>query len=354
MDTHNVLTLRVALPGRFYDEPAKSLRFFSEAESRIAHLPGVQSVGAISFLPFTGLGAGTGFTIVGAPPPALGQSPATSVGVCDNGYFQTMRLPLLRGRLFTSREMQEKSDVVIVNDALVRRYFPGDDPLGKQVVIAMTDPNVPTTIIGVVGDTKMIDLRSAAQPTSYWPHPQLAYNAMTLTLRTAGDPRALTPLVAREIQAIDKDQPVSDVRTMDQWVARSLAQTRFNSLLLAVFASLALLLASIGIYGVMSHAVSQRTAEIGIRMALGAKSRDIVAMIIGNGLRLTSAGLAVGAALALVLSRTLSSLLFATTGADPTTFGIVAVVLGGVATLASYAPARRASRVAPAEALRAQ
>jgi putative ABC transport system permease protein len=354
MNTRNVLTERVALPGRKYDQPEKTLRFFQDALRRINAIQGVQSAGMVSYLPFSGIGAGTGFTIVGQPPPAPGNDLTTDVSVCDNGYFRTLRLSLLKGRLFTEREMQEKSNVVVINEALARRYFPNEDPLGKQVVIAMTQPNVPTEIIGIVSNSKFVDLRTESRPTSYWPHPQLPYLAMTFAVRTASDPLSVAPSVEREIHAVDKDQPVSDVRTMDQWVARSLAQARFSSMLLAVFAALALALASIGIYGVMSYAVSQRTSEIGIRLALGAEHRDILGLIVGNGLRLAGIGLALGVALALVLSRTLSTLLFDTKGTDPLTFSGVVVVLAAVALLATYLPARRASHIAPVEALRSQ
>jgi putative ABC transport system permease protein len=218
----------------------------------------------------------------------------------------------------------------------------------------MTNPNVPTEVIGIVGDVKYADLATEPRPTTYWPHPQLAYSAMTLTLRTTPDPASFAPLVEREVRALDRDQPVSDVRTMDQWVARTLSQARFSSTLLTTFAAVALLLAAIGIYGVMSYAVSQRTSEIGIRLALGAESRDILTMIVGNAARLALIGLTIGVVLALVLSRTLTSLLYETAGTDPLTFASVVGVLGAVALLASYLPARRASRIPPVEALRYQ
>ncbi|HEY7284359.1 MAG TPA: ABC transporter permease [Vicinamibacterales bacterium] len=354
LNTGNVLTLRIALPGRKYDSPAKTLRFFEDVTRRITSVPGIESAGMISYLPFSGLGAGTGFTIVGQPPPPPGQELVTDVSVCDDGYFQTMRLPLVRGRLFSEREMREKSNVVVINEAMAKRHFPNEDPLGKSLVIFMTNPNVPTEIIGVVGNSKFVDLKTEIRPTTYWPHPQLAYNAMTLTVRTAGDPVAFAPSVEREVQAVDSDQPVSDVRTMDQWIARTLSQARFSSLLMTIFAGLALGLAAIGIYGVMSYAVSQRTSEIGIRLALGAERRDILQLIVANGARLAAIGLTIGIVLALLLSRTITSLLYETAGADPSTFAVVAVVLGAVALLACYLPARRASRIAPTEALRYQ
>jgi putative ABC transport system permease protein len=354
MDTRNVLTMRVTLPARKYNEPGKTLRFFADAESRVAAIPGVQAVGMVSFLPFTVLGAATNFDIVGQPPAPPNAALGTDVTVCDVGYFQTLRLPLLKGRLFTEREMREKSNVVVINDALAQRYFPGQDPIGKQLVIYMTERNEPTEIIGVVGSSKFLDLRAAAQPASFWPHPQLPYTGMTLTVRTASDPLSFASAVEREIHAIDKDQPVSNVRSMDQWIARSLAQARFSSMLLSIFAGLALLLASIGIYGVMSYAVTQRTSEIGIRLALGAETQNILSLVVGNGLRMTGLGLLIGVLLALPLTRTLASLLFNIGSTDPLTFLGVVVVLAAVASLATYLPARRASRIAPVEALRSQ
>jgi putative ABC transport system permease protein len=350
----NVLTLRLQLPGAKYRDDEQRIRFFHEATARIAELPGVRATGAISYLPLTGLGAGTSFTIEGQPPPAPGQDHVTNVSVCDNGFFRTMNVPLVRGRLFSDREMRERSNVVIVSESLARMYFGNENPIGKRLGIYMTDPIVPTEIIGIVGDVKFQDLTAAPRPTTYWPHPQLAYSAMTLTVRTAGDPLPLAAAVERAIRTLDKDQPVSDVRTMNQWVAKSLAQARFSSTLLTTFAALALLLAAIGIYGVMSYAVSQRTPEIGIRLALGADTRDILAMIVGAAVRLAAIGLAIGVALALALSRTLTSLLYETTGTDPLTFAAVVGVLGAVAIVASYLPARRAARIPPVDALRCQ
>ncbi len=321
---------------------------------RLRESSGVRSAGMISYLPFAGLGAGTRFTIVGQPPPPRGEDFTTDVSVVDNGYFETMRIPLARGRFFTAEEMTEKANVVIVNQALAAQYFPNRDPLGQRVVISMTDPNVPTEIIGVVANSKFSNLRSDSRAAAYWPHPQLPYTAMTFTVRTDGDPLAFTPVIDHAIHAIDKDQPLSDVRTMDQWVARTLAQDRFTSLMLTVFASVALMLASVGIYGVMSYAVTQRTSEIGIRVALGAERRDILKLIVVNGGTLAAIGLGIGLLLALALTRTITSLLYQTPSTDPLTLAMVVLTLAAVALLASYLPARRAARIAPTEALRYQ
>jgi putative ABC transport system permease protein len=354
LDTRGVLSARVSLPARKYNTPAKTLVFYREAVQRLGATTGVRSVGMISYLPFAGLGAGTRFSIVGQPLPARGSDLTTDVSVVDNGYFETMRIPLLRGRLFTAREMTTPSNVVIVNQTFASQYFPDREPIGQRVVISMTDPNVPTEIIGIVANSKFASLRADARAAAYWPHPQLPYSAMTFTVRTDGEPLALAPAVERVVHAIDKDQPLSDVRSMDQWVGKTLAQDRFTSLILSVFAFAALLLASIGIYGVLSYAVTQRTAEIGIRVALGAERWDIVRLVLAYGGTLTGMGLAIGIGLALMVSRAISSLLFATTTTDPMTLALVVLILAAVALAAVYFPARRAAHIPPTEALRYQ
>ena len=353
-DSTNVLTMRMQLPRAKYPDDAARIRFFREVTDRVATLPGVQAAGTVSYLPMAGLGAATSFSIEGQPPAAPGQENSTAVTVCQNGFFQALKIPLLRGRLFTEQEMQQKRDVVIINEALARQYFPNEDPIGKRVTISMNDPDVPTEIIGIVGDTRAVDLVTPARPHSFWPHPQLAYNLMTMTVRTAGNPLGSAQAIEAQIHALDKDQPVSDVRTMEGWVARSLAQTRFSSFLLMAFAGLALLLAAVGIYGVMSYAVSQRTSEIGVRLAVGAEDKDILRMVVWDGVRLAGTGLALGLILAIALSRTLTSLLFQTMAADPLTYAVVIAVLGLVALLASYLPARRASKIPLVQALRYQ
>jgi putative ABC transport system permease protein len=353
-NAQNVLTMRVSLPGQQYSAPGATTRFFEEAGRRVRALPGVEAVGAVSFLPFSELGAATGFTIEGRPLPRPGEGFVTDVRVCDQGYFDAMRIALRRGRWFTERELRERSNVVIVNEALARQYFPNQDPIGQRISISMLAPVVPTEIVGVVADVRYADLTaSTTRPMSYWPHPQLPYPAMTLTVRAAGNPLALGPAIEREIQSLDKDQPVADVRTMNQWMSRALSRERFSSTLLGAFAGLALLLASIGIYGVMSYAVSQRQSEIGVRLALGAEPGRVRRMILSAGLKLVVAGLALGLAAGLLLSRTLTSLLYQTRLADPATLVSVTLLLAAVATFAIYLPARRASRLNPIVALRA-
>ena len=349
-DGRNVLTMRVTLPFQRYSAPGASTRFFQEMTRRVRALPGVESAGTVSFLPFSELGAATGFTIEGRAVPPPGQDNVADVRVSDVGYFDSMHIQLRRGRWFTDRELRERSNVVIINEALARQYFANDDPIGQRLSIAMNDPIVPTEIIGIVNDVRYADLTAAMRPMTYWPHPQLAYPGMTLTVRAA-NPRGLASAIEREIHAIDADQPVADVRTMEDWMTRALSRERFTSTLLAAFAALALLLAAIGIYGVMSYAVSQRQSEIGVRLALGAAPGVVQRMVLGSGLQLVVVGLAAGLVAGLLLSRTMSSLLYQTSPADPVALASSVVLLGGVALAATYFPARRASRLNPIVAL---
>jgi putative ABC transport system permease protein len=351
-DTKGILTARVTLHGKQYDEDERALAFFREAVVQARAIPGVREAGFVSFLPFAGSGAATDFTIVGEPQPAPGQEPVTDVRVCDNGYFRLMRIPLLQGRLFEDRELRVKSNVVVVSESFARKYFPKGDAIGKRVVIQMSDAPPPTEIVGIVGDVHHESLTTGTRPMAYWPHPQLVYGFMTLVIATDGDPALLAADLERAVHRVDRDQPVSEIRPMEGWIADSLARSRFSSTLLAVFAALALVLAAVGIYGVMSYVVGQRRSEIGIRLALGATEDSVLRMVVGSGARLVAAGVLIGVPAALALSRSLGSLLFETSASDPATVAGVVAALGAVAVAASWIPAWRASRVAPVEALR--
>ncbi|MGA8142319.1 MAG: ABC transporter permease [Candidatus Acidiferrales bacterium] len=351
-DAQNLLTVKVDLPSHRYSKDPEVTAFFAELLQRVKTLPGVESASANSSLPFTGAGSGTSFTIEGRPVALAGENLLTEVCVIKPDYFRTMRIPLERGREFTGREDAQESHVVIVSESLVRKYLPTEDPLGKKITIDMKDLNVPSEIVGVVGDIKQYGLDTAARVTVYWPHPELAYNSMTLVVRSKADPAQLAGSIRAIVQSLDPDLPISEVRTMEDWMGDSVAQARFNTLVLGIFSAIALLLAIIGIYGVMSATITERTQEIGIRMALGALPRDIWRQVLQAGAIIAIAGLGAGLAASFALTRLLASLLFNVKPDDPLTFAIVTALLATVALLACYVPARRAMRVDPMVALR--
>lgn len=348
----NVLTMRVALPGRKYNDDPKRISFFTQAVTQMQALPGIESTGVINFMPFAGPGAGTGFEIEGKPLSLPGQRLTTGVCVADQNFFQAMQIPLKRGRMFTEQEVKEMRHVVVVNEALAKKYFPNEEALGQRLTISMKNENVPTEIIGIVADVKHAQLDKEADPMSYWPIAELPYNSMTFVLRTKGEPLSVAAAARNVIQSLDPQQPVADVRTLASMLGKSIARQRFNTLLLTVFAAVALLLSAIGIYGVMAYAVTQRTHELGIRTALGASAADIQRLVLGQGMRLSLAGVAVGLSAALLLTRLVKTLLFKVSATDPLTFAGVALLLATVALAACFIPARRAAKVDPLVALR--
>jgi putative ABC transport system permease protein len=352
-DSHNLLTMKLDLPGSKYHESEKRIAFFRQLLDRVRSLPGVESASGNVALPFTGLGSRTDFFVVGRPVPAVtSEGPTVDVRVIEPDYFRTMRIPLLRGRLFNEREETEESHVVIISETMARENWPNQDPIGQQVVIDMNDKNVPSTIVGIVGDVKHEGLDTAPIAMSYWPHPELPSSLMNLAIRTTGDPMHLAVAVQQQLGELDKDQPVSQIRTMDQWMAESTSQARFNTVLLTTFAGVALLLAVVGIYGVMAYSVTQRTREFGIRMALGAQIADVLRLVTREGFSLAIAGVVLGLVLSFALTQLLRSLLFQVSALDPWVFGSVAALLSVVALAACLIPARRATHVDPMVALR--
>jgi putative ABC transport system permease protein len=263
-----------------------------------------------------------------------------------------MNIPIVSGRTFTESEATEDRKVAVVNEAMARKYFPGENPIGKRIIVNMAAEPGPTEIIGIVGDARYDKLEGDLRPMVYWTPPQLSYPSMTLVIRAANNPEGLAAAAAREIQGIDKDQPISDVRTMESWIAESVARTRFGTLLLSAFAAAALILAAVGIYGVMSYSVSRRRNEIGVRIALGAQARDVLRLVIRQGMTLVFAGMGLGLLGALALTRVISSLLYGVSATDPPTFAAIALLLAGVSLVACYIPARRATRLDPIVALR--
>ncbi len=352
-DPSNLLTARVQLPARKYKEDPQVVNFFRQATQQIAALPGVRSVSVGNYLPFyTGMGARTDFWIEGQPTPPPGQEYSTDVRVVDENYFRTLGIPVLQGRSFTAQEAVEDHHTIIISKALADKYFPGENPIGKRIAVEMMDKPPFNEIVGVVGDVRYDKLDKETFPMVYWTQPQLTYNDMTFVVRTEGDPTALGDSLRRAVQAVDPQQPVADVRTMESWIGESVSRARFGTTLLTVFACLALLLAAVGIYGVMAYTVTQRQHEIGIRMALGARAGDVLKMIVRQGMTLALVGVGVGLVGGLALTRVISSLLFGVSATDPLTFAGVSLLLIAVALLACLVPARRATRVDPMLALR--
>ncbi|HEV2913882.1 MAG TPA: ABC transporter permease [Pyrinomonadaceae bacterium] len=349
----NLLTMQVALPVTKYKEDKQIGDFFRQALEKIKSLPGVQSEGAVSQLPLSGSVASGFFTIEGQE--ASGeQRPHTDLRASSPEYLQTMGIPLLKGRYFNERDTDSSPNVAIIDETLARRYWPGADPVGRRISYNRRDGKpVWREIVGVVGAIKHKALDADYRGQLYFPHPQNPWSNMSLVVRSnTADPASLTAAVRSAIQAVDKDQPVYRVMTMETMVAESVAQHRFSMFLLTLFAVVAVALAVVGLYGVMSYGVSQRTHEIGIRMALGAQARDVLRMVVGQGFVLALLGVGAGLLGALALTRVMSSLLFGVSATDPFMFVSVPLILAGVALLACYLPARRATKVDPMVALR--
>jgi putative ABC transport system permease protein len=349
-----LLTARVQLPGARYDQAAAAA-FYPGVLERVAALPGVQSAAGVTFLPMSGPGIGTSFHRLDQPEPSDGDAPSTQVRPVTPGFFRTMGIPQVRGRDFDSRDVAGAPSVAIVSATLARLHFPGEDPLGRRLAVAIGDGGDPGfEIVGVVGDIKMSALDVDEALAVYLPHAQLPFGVMTLVARTALDPLSLATSVAGAVQSLDPELPLADVRTMEGVVEATLARPRVVAVLLSAFAALALLLAGVGVYGVMAYSVAQRTQELGVRMALGATPASVFRLVLGQSLRLVLSGVAVGLMVAAGLTRLLESLLYDTAALDPRTFGATALLLVLTSLLASYVPARRGTRIAPVEALRAE
>ncbi|HEX8184768.1 MAG TPA: ABC transporter permease [Blastocatellia bacterium] len=349
---HNVLTFVVSLAGSQHSTRPQRLAFFDQLLNRIEALPSVESASAINHLPLAGDIWGLGFTIEGRPVPPPEERLAAVYRIVRPGYFKTMGAAIIKGRDFSERDRNDSPAVVIINESLARRHWPGEDPLGKRMVVTDGDDR-PREIVGIVKDLKQSDWTAEPKPEMYLPHLQSAEpRYMTLVVRSASDPMTLVAAAQSEVWAIDKNLPVSQVMSMEQVISDSIEQQRFNMLLLGIFAALAMALAAIGVYGVMSYSVTQRTHEIGIRMALGAKRGDVLWMIVKQGVIITAIGVCLGLAGAFVLTRLMSSLLYGVSATDPVTFVVIPLVLTGVALGASFVPALKAAKVDPMIALR--
>jgi putative ABC transport system permease protein len=350
--TEKVLTVWTILSEAKYGQQQQAA-FYEQAWQRIQTLPGVKSVGAIDNLPLSGIHGGGPFTIEGQPTESDVNAPVAYRCVVSVHYFRTMGIPLLQGREFTERDRDGTPAALIINETAARRYWAGQSPIGSRLSFT-TGRTQPTwfEIVGVVKDVLHDGLESPAKPTIYLPFFQSPQAFMVTVVRTDMEPTGITAAVRGAIAALDKDQPVLMTRAMTSIYSDSVAQRRFNTALIVAFGTLALLLAVVGVYGLMAFAVTQRTHEMGIRIALGAEHWHVLKLVLGRGLRLTLMGIALGLAVAFFLTRFISNLLFNVPRTDPATFIVVSLCLGGTALLASYIPARRAMRVDPVAALR--
>ena len=349
-DPNNVLTLRVDLPRQKYNTPEKASNFFEQLETRVAGLPGVEAVGLITDLPLSGEARDMPYRVEGRP--ATSDIAFVDFRRVNKNYFSAMRIPLRRGRNFTEQEVRQSDKAIVVSQAFVDSVFPNEEALGKRLIIWSGIKNEPYEIIGIVGDTRYQSLQGKPSATMYVPTRELLF--VNLVIRTQGDPLSLVGGVRKEVNALDPDQPIAAIRPMTEWVAMSAAGARYRTTLLGLFALLAMILAATGIYGVISYSVAQRTQEIGVRMALGARPLDVLKLVVRQGMMLALIGVIVGLAGALALTRVMSSLLFGVTERDPITFVAVAALLIVVAFIACFVPAHRATRVDPLIALRCE
>ena len=347
-DPNNVLTLRVDLPRQKYNTPKKASNFFEQLETRVAGLPGVEAVGLITDLPLSGEARDMPYRVEGRP--ATSDIAFVDFRRVNKNYFSAMRIPLRRGRNFTEQEVRQSDKAIVVSQAFVDSVFPNEEALGKRLIIWSGIRNEPYEIIGIVGDTRYQSLQGEPSATMYVPTRELLF--VNLVIRTQGDPLSLVGGVRKEVNALDPDQPIAAIRPMTEWVAMSAAGARYRTTLLGLFALLAMILAATGIYGVMSYSVAQRTQEIGVRMALGARPLDVLKLVVRQGMMLALIGVIVGLAGALALTRVMSSLLFGVTERDPITFVAVAALLIVVAFISCFVPAHRATKVDPLVALR--
>ena len=350
--TENLLTMTVILPPAKYTEDKQRISFSEQIQERVQSLPGVAGAGTVDILPLNS-GNTSRFFVDGDPVPPPGQEIEANVRVVNDTYFQTLGVPLLAGRMFDERDTPDKPGVVIIGKSIADRLFAGRDPVGRRLRYSASQGE-PDLIVGVVGDVKITRLDEVNRPVLYYPYRQSSSNGANLVARTNSDPTALAASIRNEIRSLEPDAAILNVNTMDQMIAQTPASfmRRFPALLISIFAGVALLLASIGIYGVVSYSVSQQTHHIGVRMALGASQSDILRMVLKQGLVLSLAGVAIGVLAALGLMRLLSTLLYQVSTNDAGTFALVTGVLFVVALLACYLPARRATRVDPLVALR--
>jgi predicted permease len=361
-DSHNALTMNLIVPSKQFANGAEESRFFDQVLQKVRSLPGVQSAGAVDDLPLIG-GSNQPVAVEGQPLQPMSEQPELQVRVITPGYVSAMRIPLKRGRDFTDSDGPDSPAVVLVSESMAKRFWPNQDPIGKRLTLSFFPDRV-REVVGVIGDTKQNGLDFAeTTPSVYWPVKQVSTPGaavggtwrsypMYLVARTSVAPASLTSAITAAVHEFNRDLPVRDVMTLDDFVAQSLSQQHFNMMLLSAFAGLAVLLAALGIFSVLSYSVRRRVREIGIRMALGAQVKDVLQLIVIEGMKPTALGIIVGLVGALALGRALSSMMFGVRAADPLTFATVSVLLIVVSFVACMLPAYRATRVEPVRTLR--
>jgi predicted permease len=349
-----VAAMNLSVSSSHYSFGDNQGRFFKQVLDRVKAIPGAVSVGAVSELPLSGGEEIDQFSVEGAPPPkTLNDTPLADFRFVDDGYFKTLEIPFVAGRAFTQYDNETAPQVVIINESLARRHFSGEDPVGKRIKAgSLEDEAAWATVVGVIKDIKHSGLDANVRPQLYFPYQQKLWGRLVIVARSATDAAGLFGAMREAVWAVDKDQPITSLHQMTDYLNDSVAQQRFNVVLLAAFAVLALILASVGIYGVMSYSVTQRTHELGIRMALGAGRQDVFRLVVMEGMKLALAGVGLGLAGAFAATRLMASLLFGTSTTDPLTFTVISLILTGVALAACFVPARRAARVDPMVALR--
>ncbi|MEW6210958.1 MAG: ABC transporter permease [Acidobacteriota bacterium] len=353
-EKENILALQVFAYGEKYRTPQHRAAFFRDTIERISNIPGVKTAGAVSAVPFLGedsIDIDTTFIIEGRPAPPPAEEPTVFVSVATENYFSALGIPLIEGRTFKQTDDLTSPPVVLINETLARRYFKDENPVGKKIQVRFGRA-ASYEIIGVVGDVRQTGLDSAPRPEVFRPHSQYPFGSMTFIIRASSDPAAAMAAVKSQIWQVDPRMTFYNLATMEQLISTTLASRRFNLMVIGTFAIAALLLAAIGIYGVMSFSTTQRTHEIGVRMALGAESGDMIRLVLRQGMMLVLAGISIGLIAALALTRFISSFLFEVSAFDPATFAGVSALLTTVALAACYIPARRAARVDPMIALR--